>query len=191
MISDFEVKGSNEFDFRVLTTHTVYKKELHTVRRDEIADIKTWVIDASQSSSPEQNAIAIGDFNANPSSQTKHFKVLVPDGTDFRVLMYESVAAGELAVRTTVPTKDSSTNPNYFHEPVYDHMLVSHPTGYALPANPMNRAGDHMGVWDFDNDPWWDQHGWTRKDIIKAVSDHRPIWFKMDFDAADNDPDGP
>ena len=45
----------------------------------------------------------------------------------------------------------------------------------------------HFGVYEFENDPWWDANRWTRRELRAAVSDHRAIWFKMDFDAMDND----
>ena len=191
LLADFKSKHANGFDFRLLTTHTVYNKKLHLVRKGEIAAIKEYLKESAKPQSSERNVVAIGDFNANPPSQPKyahHFKTIVPDGTDFRVLMYESRDAPETPIRTTVPTKDSSvTNPNYQNEPVYDHILVTLPTNDALTANPMTRMGGDMGVYEFDNDPWWKDNGWERSDIIKAVSDHRPIWFTLIYSADDDD----
>ncbi|UCE60894.1 MAG: endonuclease/exonuclease/phosphatase family protein [Phycisphaerales bacterium] len=184
-IADFKVVGGNGFDFRVLTVHTVFNEKLNGVRADEIRAVKQWMI--AEARGLEKNIVAIGDFNANPSRQPKHFATIIPDGTDFRVLMYESKDAGETPVRTTIQQKDNPTSTTYFQKPVYDHMLVSHETSYALTANPMTRAGGHMGVVEFDQDPWWKENGWTWNDIITAVSDHRPVWFRMDFDAPDND----
>ena len=99
-----------------------------------------------------------------------------------------TAGAGEDSVRTTVPTKDSSTNPNYQKLPIYDHALISSETSYALSGNPMTLAGSDFGVSDFDNDSWWKANGWSCGDIIKAVSDHRPIWIRLVSGAADLDP---
>ena len=186
-VADFAVTGGRGFDFRVMTVHTTYNKDINYVRRDEISFIRDWVV--AESHGDEQNIIAIGDFNANPPSQSQghFFAEIIPDESDFRVLMYESAAAGETPVRTTVPTKDSSADPDYFIEPVYDHILVSHPTSYALPGDPMTRRDGHMGVAEFDNDSRWMELGLTRRQIIRAVSDHRPVWFKLDYHAEDLD----
>ena len=181
--------GGNEFDFRILTTHTVYKSELHWVREDELEAIEDWV--ASAPGDGEENLIAIGDFNANPPSQAlskHHFKdIFSADDSRYRVLWYESGAEGEDSVRTTVPTKDSSSNPTYFQLPQYDHVIVSSETSNALPSNSMTLGGNEFGIWEFDNDPWWTANGWKRSQIISAVSDHRPIWFKLEFMAEDQD----
>lgn len=185
VIADFKVKGRPDgFDFRLLNVHTVYNKNINHVRRAEIEWINTWMTMASDDG--EQNLIAVGDFNANPAGQPHHFAALI-SGDDFRVLMYESESAGEISLRTTVPKNESSSNPTYLQKPVYDHAFLTEETSDALPARPMTRAGYFMGVYDFDNDPWWKANGWTREQLIKAVSDHRPIWFKLMYDAADAD----
>lgn len=98
-----------------------------------------------------------------------------------------SDAAGEQSIRTTLPTKDSSSSATYKLLPLYDHALISAETSYALPSDPMTMGGNDFGVYAFDNDPWWTQNGWKRPDIISAVSDHRPIWFKTTFEAKDRD----
>lgn len=186
-MADFEVIQGHGFDFRILTTHTVYNATINYVRRDEIEWISGWMLDTQADG--EQDLIAIGDFNANPPSQTSahFFEEIVPDDADFRVLMYESEGAGEESIRTTTPTLDYSPNPLYRNYPVYDHILVSHAASVALPVDPMTRSADAMGIYRFDDDPWWDEHGWTRREVISAVSDHRPIWFKFEYLADDLD----
>ena len=77
---------------------------------------------------------------------------------------------------------------HYQKLPIYDHALISSETSYALSGNPMTLARSHFGVWDFDNDPWWKAYRWGRGDIIKAVSDHRPIWIRLVSGANDLDP---
>ncbi len=185
-VADFKVLGGEGFDFRLLSTHTVYNSNLNEVRRAEIEWIRDWMLSAGDDDD-ELNLIAIGDFNANPDGQPHHFEELIPDGSDFRVLMYESMEAGEDSIRTTVPLNDSSPNPDYFRLPVYDHILVTFETSDALPADPMTRAGGHMGVYAFDEEPWWDDYGWTRSRRRLPVSDHRPIWFRLLREAEDED----
>jgi endonuclease/exonuclease/phosphatase family metal-dependent hydrolase len=186
-VADFEVVRGNGFDFRVLTVHTVFNKELNAVRAAEIQAVRSWMLE--DMSDGEVNLIAIGDFNANPSGQPHHFARIIPDESAFRVLMYESLRAGETPIRTTIQQTDAPSSPKYFQSPVYDHALISFETSDALPANPMTRAAGHFGVVEFDQDSWWKANGWTWTDIINAVSDHRPIWFRMDYMAADVDPD--
>ena len=185
-VADFRVKNDEDFDFRVLTTHTVYKDKLHEVRKGEIQAIHDWV--TTTPADGERNLIAIGDFNANPKGQTKHFKAIVKTNNLYRIAWYESLAAGETSIRTTVPMKDSSTNPTYQTLPLYDHALVSSETSYALTgSSAMTMGGYHFGIWDFDNDPWWKANGWTRDDIKSWVSDHRPIWIRLRDGAEDKD----
>lgn len=185
-VADFEVKGSNGFDFRVLSTHTVYNRRINFVRQAEIQAIHDWMM--TTPADGEENLIAIGDFNANPNGQPHHFSNIVQTNDAYRILWYESVERGEETIRTTVPTKNSSSsNPDYLNEPVYDHILVSRETSYALRRAKMTRSSGQLGVNLFDNDPWWAANGWTRPQIIAAVSDHRPVWFKIKFTAADND----
>lgn len=184
-VADFKTTGGDGFDFRLMSVHTVYNKDINAVREAEITAIRNWIVSESQGS--EKDVIAIGDFNANPDGQPHHFADLIPDESLFRVLWYESRDAGEIPIRTTVPTKDASPDPDYFRKPVYDQMLVSNAASEALPATHMTRAAGQMGVYAFDDDPWWKENDWTRAEIIKAVSDHRPVWFKMDYNAADLD----
>ena len=199
-VADFKVKSGKGFDFRILTTHTVYSKPdpqgYASVREGEIKAIRAWMI--KEAKGKEQNIIAIGDFNANPPSQKKHhyFRKIIKDipvkqgetRKPFRVLMYESKEV-ETPVRTTVPRKDSSPNPEYFQEPVYDHILVSDETSYAMPSKRMARKDGNLGVYEFDNDPKWKKAGIDRNKLVKIVSDHRPIWFRLKYFAADKDKD--
>jgi hypothetical protein len=70
--------------------------------------------------------------------------------------------------------------------PVYDHILVSNQTNYSLPHNPVTRAAQDLGVVEFDQETHWQQqNSWN--DVILAMSDHRPVWFKLDYNAADLD----
>jgi endonuclease/exonuclease/phosphatase family metal-dependent hydrolase len=188
-VADFEVTGGAGFDFRVLTTHTTYNAAINWVRREEIAWITDWMTDLETDG--ERNLVAIGDFNANPPNQSNAhwFSELVPVDGDFRVLLYESAAAGDTPVRTTVPQKDASSNPDYHRKPEYDHVLVTRDTAAALPVTPMSQSGRWLGIWAFDDDPYWDSHGITRPARTHAVSDHRPVWFKLDYLAEDEDPD--
>ncbi len=185
-VADFEVKDDNGFDFRVLSTHTVYKKQLQTVRKAELQAIHDWL--SAPPADGEENLIAIGDFNANPRGQTAHFASIIKTNPLYRIAWYESAAADEMSVRTTVPLKDSSSSANYPRLPLYDQILVTSKTSYALGGEAtLTLADHHFGVWDFDNDPWWKANGWTRQDVVSAVSDHRPIWIRLVNGAEDRD----
>lgn len=188
-VAGFETTGGDGFDFVILTLHTVYNASINFVRRDEIEWVTQWMVTPRDDG--EENRIAIGDFNANPPKQRiahRFFDQLIPDDTDFRVLMREPVEAGEEPVRTTTETLLHPANPQrYRTSPVYDHILVTHETAAAIPADPVSFGGGLIGVWDFEKERWWDDHGWMRQDVIGAISDHRPIWFKLRYDAPDDD----
>jgi endonuclease/exonuclease/phosphatase family metal-dependent hydrolase len=185
IVGDFKVAGGNGFDFRILTIHTVYNAELNEVRKDEIQFINDWIIGQIQDSAdPEKNIIALGDFNANPDGQPHHFDAIVTGTTVYRVLMNEPLAAGEPSLRTTVQQSNNPA-PNYFLLPVYDHILVSPQTGPALPHNPMTRRAGDLGIVEFDQSDYW--HGYTWNEVIRAMSDHRPVWFRANYNAADLD----
>lgn len=186
--TDFEVTQGNGFDFRILTIHTVFNKKLHEVRRAEIQYLNDWLIDQVQSNdNEEKNIVVIGDFNANPKGQTHHFDAIVTGTDKYRVLFDEPLTEGESSLRTTIQQSDNP-GPDYFKKPVYDHALVSHETSYALPNKPMTRSAGDLGIIEFDQDDHWASYeDWD--DVIRAMSDHRPIWFKLDYMAADLDQD--
>jgi endonuclease/exonuclease/phosphatase family metal-dependent hydrolase len=152
----------------------------------EIQAVHDWIIDqATNTAHTEKNIVALGDFNANPKGQPHHFDAIVTGTDAYRVLMNEPFAAGESSLRTTVQQSDNP-GPSYFLLPVYDHILVSHQNSYALPNNPMTCAAQDLGVVEFDQEGHWQQqNSWN--DVIRAMSDHRPVWFKLAYDAADLD----
>ena len=188
IVADFKVRNGNGFDFKILTIHTVYNEEISEVRREEIQFIKDWIIDQSTNSNyTEKNIIVIGDFNANPPSQPQahYFSEIISGSTDFRVLFEEPQLANEPTLRTTI---QQSENPgsDYFLLPVYDQALVSNATSYALPHNPMTRGAGDLGVVEFDQEEYWKSfNDWDY--VISAMSDHRPIWFRLDYNAEDRD----
>lgn len=103
IIGDFKVSSGNGFDFRVLTIHKVYNEKLNEVRKEEIQFINDWIIGQIQdSANPEKNIIALGDFNANPPGQPHHFDAIIAGTTAYRVLVNETLTAGEPPLRTTV-----------------------------------------------------------------------------------------
>ena len=90
--------------------------------------------------------------------------------------------AGETTLRTTIQ-QTSNPRPDYFLLPVYDHALVSNETSYALRHNPVTRAAGNLGVVEFDQEEYWQNYNdWDY--VIRAMSDHRPIWFKIDYNAS-------
>ncbi|MGE5806941.1 MAG: SH3 domain-containing protein [Ignavibacteria bacterium] len=184
--ADFKVKDGEGFDFRIMTIHTVYNKNINYVRKSELEFVNQWLID--QSADPgntEKNVIVIGDFNANPDGQPHHFKSIISGSINYRVLFEESLAAGEKSLRTTIQQSDNPGT-DYFLLPVYDHALVSNETSYALPHNPMTKASKDLGVIEFDQDSLWKNlNNWNQ--VISRMSDHRPIWFKLDYNAEDRD----
>lgn len=42
-----------------------------------------------------------------------------------------------------------------------------------------------MGIVEFDQSDYW--HGHTWNEVIRAMSDHRPVWFRADYNAVDLD----
>jgi len=182
----FKVKNGNGFDFKMMTIHTVFNENINHVRRSELELVNQWLID--QSTDPdiiEKNVIVIGDFNANPPGQPHHFENIISGSNNYRVLFEESLAAGEKSLRTTIQ-QSNNPSPDYFLLPVYDHALVSNETSYALPNNPMTREAIDLGVVEFDQDSLWKSlNNWN--EVINRMSDHRPIWFKLDYNAEDRD----
>ena len=184
--ADFKVKNGNGFDFRILTVHTVFNKNLNLVRKSEMEFVKAWMLNQlTNSKIKEKNIIVIGDFNANPEGQPSHFKHVFSNSADYRVLFEESSSIGEKTIRTTIQQKDN-TEKDYFSLPVYDQVLVSNETSYSLPHNPMTKSGKDLGVVEFDqNSIWKGLNNW--KEVVKRMSDHRPIWFRLDYYAEDKD----
>ncbi|MFO7525961.1 MAG: SH3 domain-containing protein [Ignavibacteriaceae bacterium] len=184
--SDFKVKDGNGFDFRLVTLHTVFNKNINHIRRMELEFINQWIIDSvTDSLNDEKNIIVIGDFNANPSRQPHHFKNIISGSTNYRVLFEESMTVNEESVRTTIQ-QTGNPAPGYFLLPVYDHALVTNETSYALPDNPMTKAANDLGVVAFDQEPFWQQlENWS--EVINQMSDHRPVWFKLNYFAEDLD----
>ena len=184
--ADFKVKDGNGFDFRIMTIHTVYNKNINQVRKSELELVNEWLVDQSTNvNNVEKNVIVIGDFNANPSGQPHHFRDIISNSTDYRVLFEESLSTGEATIRTTIQQSENP-GPSYFLLPVYDHALVSNETSYALPHNPMTKTGEDLGVVEFDQEPLWKNlNDWN--EVISKMSDHRPIWFRIDYNSEDRD----
>jgi hypothetical protein len=48
----------------------------------------------------------------------------------------------------------------------------------------MKRDSMDLGIGEFDQDSHWKSlNDWNR--VIREMSDHRPIWFKVDYTAED------
>lgn len=70
--------------------------------------------------------------------------------------------------------------------PVYDHSLVSKHSSYALVDSPLTRVSERLGIIEFDQQQKWQSTG-DRNIVARAMSDHRPIWFRLDYNAEDRD----
>ena len=139
----------------------------------------------NDTSNHEKNIIVIGDFNANPKGQPHHFENITSGATNYRVLFEEPVAAGEGTKRTTI-IDSASPSPQTNLLPAYDQALISNDCSYALPHNPMTRSAGDLGVVEFDRESKWiSLNDW--KEVIREMSDHRPIWFRMTYKAQDKD----
>lgn len=56
----------------------------------------------------------------------------------------------------------------------------------AAEQSPMTRAAQDLGVVEFDQESHWQkQSSWNY--VIRAMSDHRPVWFNLTYDAVDLD----
>jgi endonuclease/exonuclease/phosphatase family metal-dependent hydrolase len=184
--ADFKVSNGNGFDFRIVDVHTVYNKELNEVRRNEIQFLNDWIIQqTNDTSNHEKNIIVIGDFNANPDNQPHHFANITSGTTNYRVLFEEPAAAGEGTKRTTI-IHSANPAPEDNLLPAYDQALISNECSYALPHNPMLRAAGDLGVVEFDRESKWiELNNWN--EVEREMSDHRPIWFRLDYKAEDKD----
>jgi hypothetical protein len=171
-------------DFELANVHTVFNKKLAQVGRKELEQILAWLKRAEQRE--ERNAFAVGDFNANPAGQRSHFKQLLPlETSDPLVLMYGPLRGGEAAQRTTVPEKEpDSVDPEF---PVYDHVLATPASQKLLSSDPLTFESRMLGVWAFDKSTAWLGLRCTQKCRRSSVSDHRPIWFALDYLAQDRD----
>lgn len=187
--AEFQVLSSHGFDFKMVSVHTVYKKEISWVRKQEFEFIHQWM--NAQLQDPdviEKDIFFIGDFNANPPSQPKahrYFDNIITDTTAYRIIFNEPVKAGELPRRTTVliPIKN---NPNENESPNYDHILLSRQTSYALPLDTITWASGIIGVIEFDTIQKWQAFS-SALSVGARISDHRPIWIKLDYDTEDRD----
>ena len=88
-------------------------------------------------------------------------------------------------MRTTIQQSDNPSQ-KFFKKPVYDHALVSNETSNALPNDPMKRVSKDLGIVEFDHETHWKSlNDWDK--VIRGMSDHRPVWFRVDCMAADFD----
>jgi endonuclease/exonuclease/phosphatase family metal-dependent hydrolase len=186
IVSSFKVKSSEGFDFKIVTIHTVFSKEINHVRASEISFLHDWMnVQVFDLAIPEKDIFIIGDFNANPKGQSAHFDSIITDTTAYRVIFKEADVAGESSLRTTILVKQEINAEDHLL-PVYDHLLLSKHTSYAFPMYPLTRASGIIGVVEFDQDQKWQDLG-NRNDVVRAMSDHRPIWIKLDYDTEDRD----
>lgn len=183
---DFKVKNGNGFDFKVVTVHTVYNPPLHNVRASEFRFMHNWMNEQLEDPSvSEKNIFIIGDFNANPDGQPNYFDTIIFSNNKYRVVFNEPAASGEPPIRTTimVPKVDDSSK---FLSPLYDHLLLSRNTDYALNLEPVTWASGVIGVIEFDQEQKWQDYG-EADSVKRNMSDHRPIWIKLDYNTEDRD----
>jgi endonuclease/exonuclease/phosphatase family metal-dependent hydrolase len=186
IVSDFNVKGGDGFDFTMVTIHTVYKHEIEHVRGAEIQFLHDWMNDQVFDLEVEEKDIfIIGDFNANPKGQTAYFDSIVTDTMGYRIIFNEPLLAGEDSKRTTILKKQNITAKDH-QLPAYDHLLLSKTTSYAISIYPITWSSGVIGVVEFDQGPNFQAMA-DRYAIIAAMSDHRPIWIKIPYDTEDRD----
>lgn len=185
MVTEFVVKSDSGFDFMIATVHTVYSKGINEVRESEIQFLHDWMNEqANDLNADEKDIFIIGDFNASPPSQPSHFDKIITDTTMYRVVFKEPLNDGEDSKRTTILVKDE-IDPEDHLLPAYDHLLMTKHTTYAFDIYPITWSSGYIGVVEFDQDSKWD--GMKRYEVARAMSDHRPIWIKLDYDTEDRD----
>jgi endonuclease/exonuclease/phosphatase family metal-dependent hydrolase len=181
----FKVNRPDGFDFQVVSVHTPYNEKLEEVRADEFRFIHQWINDqVADPSVDEKNIFVMGDFNANPHGQNNYFDTIIFPNPVYRVMMNEPLLKGEHSIKTTllIPT---SADPLDHQLPVYDHILMTRQTSYAIPHDTLTWASGLIGVIEFDQEQRWQDLGKT--ETIKAMSDHRPIWIRIPYDTEDLD----
>jgi len=184
IIADFAVKSPLGFDFRVVSVHAAYSPAIHEVRAEEFRYINQWLIDQmNDPNNQEKDIFVMGDFNSNPKGQPHYFDTIIGNATEYRVAMNEPPLGGEDPIKTTilVPT---SNDPDKLTSPVYDHILISRQAGEEFPQ-PLTWASGLIGVIQFDQDQKWQNA--ERDETIYKMSDHRPIWIKLDYNTEDRD----
>lgn len=187
MVADFKVTGGDGFDFKLVTVHTVFQKNIQEVREAELNFLHNWMNGTLRDTATvEKDIFIIGDFNANPdqSGQNHYFKEIITDTAMYRVVFEEPKKAGEDTKRTTILVK-SNIEPDDYLLPAYDHLLLSKHTTYAISIYPITWSSGVIGVVEFDQDPKYE--GWGRDSVSRDMSDHRPIWIKLDYNTEDRD----
>jgi len=183
--SFFRVNKPDGFDFQIVSVHTPYNKKLEDVRADEFRFIHQWLNDqVADPAVEEKNIFVMGDFNANPHGQNNYFDTIIIPTTEYRIIFNEPLIVGENSIKTTllIPT---SSDPDDHQLPVYDHLLLSRHSSYAIPFDTLSWASGLIGVIQFDQEQRWQSLG--KNGTIKAMSDHRPIWIKIPYDTEDLD----
>jgi len=186
IVSEFKVKGGQGFDFKIATIHTVYNENIEEVREAEIQFLHDWMNEqVFDLDIHEKDVFIIGDFNANPKGQTAFFDSITTDTMGYRIVFNEPLLAGEPSKRTTILFKQNII-PKDHQLPAYDHLLMSKHSSYAIPIYPVTWASGIIGVVEFDQEPKFSTME-SRFKVIAAMSDHRPIWIKLDYNAEDRD----
>jgi endonuclease/exonuclease/phosphatase family metal-dependent hydrolase len=182
----FKVLSAEGFDFQMVSVHTVYKKEISWVRKQEFEFIHQWM--NTQLGEPDRNEKDIffmGDFNANPPRQPlahHYFDDIFTDTTSYRIIFNEPLKAGQASIRTTVMIPVTNEN----EKPAYDHLLLSRHTSYAVGKDTVTWDSGIIGVVEFDTIPKWRAFS-SALSVGSRISDHRPIWIKIPYDTEDRD----
>ncbi|NQT77517.1 MAG: endonuclease/exonuclease/phosphatase family protein [Bacteroidetes bacterium] len=189
VVAEFKVLSGSGFDFQLVSLHTVYKKEISWVRKQEFEYIHQWMNEqANDTTLAEKDIFIMGDFNANPPGQPKahqYFNDIITDTTAYRIIFNEPLKAGEQSIRTTVMIPVRNV-PHANELPAYDHLLLLKNTGYAVGMDTVTWASGIIGVIEFDTIPKW--RAFTSALSVGArISDHRPIWIKLDYNTEDKD----
>ncbi|MEE4257048.1 MAG: endonuclease/exonuclease/phosphatase family protein, partial [Bacteroidales bacterium] len=151
----FKVNRENGFDFQIVSVHTPYNEKLEEVRADEFRYIHQWLNrQVDDPAVEEKNIFVMGDFNANPDGQNNYFDTIITPDTEYRVIMKEPRLAGENSIKTTILIP-ASGDPADHHLPVYDHILLTRLTSYAIPHDTLTWASGLIGVIEFDQEQRW------------------------------------
>lgn len=181
--------NAGDYDFYIVNCH-LYTKLSGSESEGRAAEydaLVTWLEELAEE--VEKDAIVLGDFNRFLKNK-KSWKHLMIDGHDefFRFPLLEGIKSEVSAFdpkKSHAPEDKYSTTTSSKSPMIYDQILISE--GSYNEFTQSLQFGVDVGIIVFDNDKQYEWFIDNWHNAIALLTDHRPVWIRMQIDKGDDD----
>jgi|GEM_PF-1630959 len=179
--------SAGKYDFYIVNCHLYTKIDGKSSegRGVEFDEIVNWLKEVHNKE--EKDAIVLGDFNRflNGKSIWKRFMI---DGHEeyFRFPLLEAIKneyPDFNPLEDEAPVDEMSTTTSESKR-IYDQIIIS--KGSYFEFGDEAKFNDNVGIVSFDRSPLYNWASASWHDVKRILSDHRPVWIKMQISHDDD-----